>query len=73
MLSAHHVRQPAGAGAVIGLDEHVAALTKVVLANSATVTPAPDRSRPQSGPVQAAARQRRMRGARIPAGRERTQ
>jgi transposase len=30
---AHHLRQPDGAGAVIRLDEHVAALTKVVLAN----------------------------------------
>ena len=30
---AHHVRQPDGAGAVVRLDEHVAALTKVVLAN----------------------------------------
>src|SRR5918995_691216 len=27
---AHHVRQPDGAGAVVRLDEHVAALTKVV-------------------------------------------
>jgi transposase len=33
VLLAHHVRQPDGAGAVIRLDEHVAALTKVVLAN----------------------------------------
>ena len=32
-LVAHHVRQPDGAGAVIRLDEHVRALTKVVLAN----------------------------------------
>lgn len=32
-LLAHHVRAPDGAGAVIRLDEHVTALTKVVLAN----------------------------------------
>jgi transposase len=32
-LVAHHVRQPDGAGAVIRLDKHVRALTKVVLAN----------------------------------------
>ncbi len=32
-LLAHHVRQPDGAGAVVRLDEHVTALTKVVLAN----------------------------------------
>ena len=30
---AHHVRQPDGAGAVVRLDEHVRALTTVVLAN----------------------------------------
>jgi hypothetical protein len=30
---AQHIRQPDGAGAVIRLDEHVAALTRVVLAN----------------------------------------
>lgn len=32
-LLAHHVRQPDGAGAVIRLDEHVTALTTVVLGN----------------------------------------
>jgi transposase len=32
-LLAHHVRQPDGAGAVVRTDEHVAALTKVVLAD----------------------------------------
>jgi hypothetical protein len=32
-LLAHHMRQPDGAGAVTRLDEHVRALTKVVLAN----------------------------------------
>lgn len=32
-LLAHHVRQADGAGAVVRLDEHVSALTKVVLAN----------------------------------------
>lgn len=32
-LLAHHVRQADGAGAVVRLDEHVRALTKVVLAN----------------------------------------
>jgi transposase len=32
-LLAHHVRQPDGAGAVVRTDEHVRALTKVVLAN----------------------------------------
>ena len=32
-LLAHHVRQPDGAGAVVRLDEHVTALTRVVLAN----------------------------------------
>jgi transposase len=32
-LLAHHVRRPDGAGAVVRSDEHVAALTKVVLAN----------------------------------------
>lgn len=32
-MLAHHVRQPDGAGAVVRLDEHVRALTKVVLAN----------------------------------------
>jgi transposase len=32
-LLAHHVRQPDGAGAVVRLEEHVRALTKVVLAN----------------------------------------
>ena len=32
-LLAHHLRQPDGAGAVIRLDEHVTALTRVVLGN----------------------------------------
>ena len=32
-LLAHHVRQPDGAGAVVRLDEHIRALTKVVLGN----------------------------------------
>ncbi len=32
-LLAHHVRQPDGAGAVVRLDEHVTALTTVVLSN----------------------------------------
>ncbi|MDF2586034.1 MAG: transcriptional regulator [Mycobacterium sp.] len=32
-LLAHHVRQADGAGAVVRLDEHVTALTKVVLAS----------------------------------------
>jgi hypothetical protein len=33
VLLAHHVRQPDGAGVIVRTDEHVAALTKVVLAN----------------------------------------
>jgi hypothetical protein len=32
-LLAHHVRQPDGAGVIVRLDEHVTALTKVVLGN----------------------------------------
>jgi hypothetical protein len=42
-LLAHHVRQADGAGAVIRLDEHVTALTNVVLAKVSTATRAATR------------------------------
>ena len=38
-LLAHHVRQPDGAGALVRLDEHVTALSRVVLANFSDAKP----------------------------------
>lgn len=42
---AHHVRQPDGAGAVVRLDEHVKALTKVALGNLSDAEPCRRRNR----------------------------
>jgi transposase len=53
VLLAHHLRQPDGAGAVIRLDEHVTALTKVVLANFSDRDPCRGKTR---RPLSAAAR-----------------
>ena len=50
-LLAHHVRQPDGAGAVIRLDEHVSALTRVVLANFSDREPCRRKTRRPPSPA----------------------
>jgi hypothetical protein len=62
-LLAHHLRQPDGAGAVIRLDEHVAALTKVVLANFSDRGPCRRKTRrpPSAAALAEADRIRRQR------------
>jgi transposase len=50
-LLAHHVRQPDGAGAVIRLDEHVNALTRVVLANFSDREPCRRKTRRPPSPA----------------------
>ena len=63
---AHHVRQPDGAGAVVRLDEHVAALTKVVLANFSDREPCRTKTRrpPSAAALAEARRIRDGRAAR---------
>lgn len=60
---AHHIRQPDGAGAVCRLDEHVAALTRVVLANFADRQPCRSKTRRPPEP-EALAEAERIRRAR---------
>lgn len=61
---AHHVRQADGAGAVVRLDEHVTALTKVVLANFSDRDPC--RRKTRRPPSEAAlAEAERIRQARL--------
>jgi hypothetical protein len=63
-LLAHHVRQADGAGAVVRLDEHVTALTKVVLANFSDRDPCRHKTRrpPSAAALAEAERIRRARG-----------
>jgi hypothetical protein len=62
-LLAHHLRQPDGVGAVIRLDEHVAALTKMVLANFSDREPCRRKTRrpPSPAAIAEANRIRHMR------------
>ena len=62
-LLAHHVRQADGAGAVVRLDEHVAALTKVVLANFSDRDPCRRKTRRPPSP-EALAEAERLRRRR---------
>ena len=62
-LLAHHVRQADGAGAVVRLDEHVSALTKVVLANFSDRDPCRRKTHRPPSP-EAVAEAERLRGAR---------
>ncbi len=50
-LLGHHVRQPDGAGAVVRLDEHVRALTKLVLANFSNREPCRRKTRRPPSPA----------------------
>jgi hypothetical protein len=59
-LLAHHVRQADGAGAVVRLDEHVSALTKVVLGNFSDRDPCRRKTRRPPSP-QALAEAERLR------------
>jgi transposase len=70
VLLAHHVRQPDGAGAVIRLDEHVTALTKVVLANFSDREPCRRKTRrpPSAEALAEAERIRRHRASDLAAG-----
>lgn len=68
-LLAHHVRQPDGAGAVIRLDEHVSALTKLVLANFSDRDPCRRKTRrPPSEAALAEAERLRRRHAGLEDG-----
>jgi transposase len=62
-LLAHHVRAPDGAGAVIRLDEHVSALSKLVLANFSDREPCRRKTRrpPSAAALTEAERIRRVR------------
>jgi hypothetical protein len=62
-LLAHHVRQADGAGAVVRLDEHVTALTNVVLANFSDRDPCRHKTRrpPSAAALAEAERIRRDR------------
>jgi hypothetical protein len=63
-LLAHHVRHPDGAGAVVRLDEHVRALTKVVLANFSDRDPCRRKTRrPPSAEALAEAERLRRRAS----------
>ena len=69
VILAHHVRQPDGAGAVISLDEHVRALTKVVLANFSDRGPCRRKTRrPPSTEALAEAESIRRRAGDLAAG-----
>jgi transposase len=61
---AHHLRAPDGAGAVIRLDEHVAALTRVVLANFSDRAPCHRKHRRPPSP-EALAEADRIRRAQV--------
>lgn len=63
VLLAHHLRQPDGAGVVVRLDEHVSALTKVVLGNFSDREPCRRKTRrpPTAEAVAEAERLRRNR------------
>jgi len=64
VLLAHHVRQADGAGAVVRLDEHVRALSKVVLANFSDREPCrPKTRRPPSAEALAEAERLRRKGS----------
>ena len=68
-LLAHHVRQVDGAGAVVRLDEHVAALTTVVLADFSDRGPCrPKTRRPPSAQAVAEAERLRRKGSGLDAG-----
>jgi hypothetical protein len=60
---AHHLRAPDGAGAVVGLDEHVEALTRVVVANFSDRVPC-HRKRRRPPSADALAEAERIRRAR---------
>jgi hypothetical protein len=63
-LLAHHVRQPDGAGAVVRLDEHVRALTTVVLTNFSDRDPCRRKTRrPPSAAALAEAERLRRNGS----------
>jgi transposase len=66
-LLAHHVRQPDGAGAIVRADEHVAALTKVVLANFSDREPCRHKTRrpPSDAALAEAERVRRPRAGDV--------
>jgi transposase len=66
-LLAHHVRQADGAGAVSRLDEHVKALTKVVLANFSDREPCRRKTRRPPSP-EALAEAERIRRERVGLG-----
>jgi transposase len=69
VLLAHHLRSPDGAGAVVRAEEHVTALTKVVLANFADREPCPPKTRrPPSTEALAEAERLRRHRAGDPAG-----
>lgn len=63
VLLAHHIRQADGAGAVIRLDEHVAALTKLVLTDFCDRDPCRRKTRrpPSAAALAKAERIRRSR------------
>jgi transposase len=66
-LLAHHVRQPDGAGAVIRLDEHVTAMTRVLLATFSDREPCRRKTRRPPSPA-ALAEADRIRRGRATAG-----
>lgn len=69
-LLAHHVRQPDGAGMIVRLDEHVTALTKVVLADFTDRAPCRRKTRrpPDQAALAEADRIRRHRAGDVAAG-----
>lgn len=71
-LLAHHVRQPDGAGVVVRADEHVAALTKVVLANFSDREPCRRKTRrpPSEAALAEAERIRRHRAGDLADGEQ---
>ena len=68
---AHHVRQADGAGAVVRLDEHVSALTKVVLGNFSDRGPCRRKTRrPPSPEAQAEAERLRRKQSGLGSGEQ---
>jgi len=66
---AHHVRQADGAGAVVRLDEHVSALTKLVLGNFSDRDPCRRKTRrPPSVEALAEAQRLRRKGSGVSDG-----
>ncbi|MGH3815876.1 MAG: hypothetical protein ACRDUV_26090, partial [Pseudonocardiaceae bacterium] len=61
---AHHIRQPDGAGAVCRLDEHVSAMSRVVLANFSAKEPCRSKTRRPPEP-EALSEAERIRRARV--------